>query len=180
MAMDPSSTSSLQLAMAALVGASLMAISAFYIHKRAVDQVLDRLVEIRRKHPQKSDTHFEEEEGEEEDGDTEEGDFEEDFGSDGDAIMRQQSQSRLSRSLEDSTLRRYGISSSLPNVSVRNDWLEEDAKFDEAIRVRAQNCSASSLDKLNFIPTGLPSLQTPRRLGILLVICIITLRSYIF
>ncbi|KAH9773674.1 AMP deaminase [Citrus sinensis] len=162
--MDPSSTSSLQLAMAALVGASLMAISAFYIHKRAVDQVLDRLVEIRRKHPQKSDTHFEEEEGEEEDGDTEEGDFEEDFGSDGDAIMRQQSQSRLSRSLEDSTLRRYGISSSLPNVSVRNDWLEEDAKFDEAIRVRAQNCSASSLDKLNFIPTGLPSLQTPRRL----------------
>ncbi|KAK9189045.1 hypothetical protein WN944_020450 [Citrus x changshan-huyou] len=164
MAMDPSSTSSLQLAMAALVGASLMAISAFYIHKRAVDQVLDRLVEIRRKHPQKSDTHFEEEEGEEEDGDTEEGDFEEDFGSDGDAIMRQQSQSRLSRSLEDSTLRRYGISSSLPNVSVRNDWLEEDAKFDEAIRVRAQNCSASSLDKLNFIPTGLPSLQTPRRL----------------
>ncbi|KAH9709332.1 AMP deaminase [Citrus sinensis] len=164
MAMDPSSTSSLQLAMAALVGASLMAISAFYIHKRAVDQVLDRLVEIRRKLPQKSDTHFEEEEGEEEDGDTEEGDFEEDFGSDGYAIMRQQSQSRLSRSLEDSTLRRYGISSSLPNVSVRNDWLEEDAKFDEAIRVRAQNCSASSLDKLNFIPTGLPSLQTPRRL----------------
>ncbi|KAH9709331.1 AMP deaminase [Citrus sinensis] len=119
--MDPSSTSSLQLAMAALVGASLMAISAFYIHKRAVDQVLDRLVEIRRKLPQKSDTHFEEEEGEEEDGDTEEGDFEEDFGSDGYAIMRQQSQSRLSRSLEDSTLRRYGISSSLPNVSVRND-----------------------------------------------------------
>lgn len=179
--MDPSSTSSLQLAMAALVGASMMAISAFYIHKRAVDQVLDRLVEIRRKHPQKSDTHFEEKEGEEEDGDTEEGDFEEDFGSDGDAIMRQQSQSRLSRSLEDSTLRRYGISSSLPNVSVRNDWLEEDAKFDEAIRVRAaQNCSASSLDMLNFIPTGLPSLQTPRRLGILLVICIITLRSYIF
>lgn len=178
--MDPSSTSSLQLAMAALVGASLMAISAFYIHKRAVDQVLDRLVEIRRKLPQKSDTHFEEEEGEEEDGDTEEGDFEEDFGSDGYAIMRQQSQSRLSRSLEDSTLRRYGISSSLPNVSVRNDWLEEDAKFDEAIRVRAQNCSASSLDKLNFIPTVLPSLQTPRRLGILLVICIITLRSYIF
>lgn len=164
MVMDPSSTSSLQLAMAALVGASLMAISAFYIHKRAVDQVLDRLIEIRRKHPHKSDTHFDEEEGEEENGDTEEGDFEEGFGSDGDAIMRQQSQSRLSRSLEDSTLRRYGVSSSLPNVSVRNDWLEEDAKFDEAIRVRAQNCSASSLEKLNFIPTGLPSLQTPRRL----------------
>ena len=50
--MDPPSSSSipasLHLAMAALVGASLMALSAFYIHKRSVDQVLHRLIEIRR------------------------------------------------------------------------------------------------------------------------------------
>ncbi|GLT64239.1 hypothetical protein SLA2020_367450 [Shorea laevis] len=44
-----STSSSLHLAMAALVGASLMAISAFYIHKRSVDQVLQRLIDIRRK-----------------------------------------------------------------------------------------------------------------------------------
>ncbi|KAL6125815.1 hypothetical protein ACLB2K_073868 [Fragaria x ananassa] len=36
--------------MAALVSsASLMSVSAFYIHKRSVDQVSDRLIEIRRK-----------------------------------------------------------------------------------------------------------------------------------
>ncbi|OVA12017.1 Adenosine/AMP deaminase domain [Macleaya cordata] len=40
------SASSLQLAMAAFVGASLMAISAFYIHKRSVDQILERLIEL--------------------------------------------------------------------------------------------------------------------------------------
>ncbi|XP_031247408.1 AMP deaminase-like, partial [Pistacia vera] len=154
-----SSASSLHLAMAALVGASLMAISAFFIHKRSVDQVLDRLIEIRRELPQNRDGHFYEEENEEEE--YSEGGYD----SDGDGMTRQQN--RESRSLEDSMLRRYKntMSSSLPNVSVRNDWLEEDAKFDEAIRVRAQNCSASSLDKLNFIPSGLPPLQTSHRLG---------------
>lgn len=157
--MDSSSASSLHLAMAALVGASLMAISAFFIHKRSVDQVLDRLIQIRRELPQNNHDHFDEEENEEEE-------YSEGvYGSDGDEMTRQQS--RQSRSLDDSILRRYKntMSSSLPNVSVRNDWLEEDAKFDEAIRVRAQNCSASSLDKLNFIPSGLPPLQTSRRLG---------------
>jgi AMP deaminase len=37
--------------MAALLGASFMAISAFYIHRRTVDHVLHRIVEIRRAPP---------------------------------------------------------------------------------------------------------------------------------
>ncbi|KAM1352697.1 hypothetical protein ACFX14_032319 [Malus domestica] len=40
------SASSVHLAMAAFIGASLMAISAFYIHKCSVDQVLERLIEF--------------------------------------------------------------------------------------------------------------------------------------
>ncbi|KAL5761882.1 hypothetical protein ACOSP7_018146 [Xanthoceras sorbifolium] len=157
--MDSSSSSSVHLVMAALVGASLMAISAFYIHKRTVDQVLDRLIEIRRKHPLNSQNHLDDEEEEENE---REENSEGEFGSDGDAIMEQQN--RVSRSLDDGVLRRYRISSSLPNF-LGNDWLEEDAKFDEAVRVRAQKCSASSLDKLNLIPSGLPPLQTTGRLG---------------
>ncbi|XP_074309782.1 AMP deaminase-like isoform X2 [Silene latifolia] len=46
--MDPNPTS-LHLAMAAFFGASLMAISAFFIHKRSVDQILERLIEVRRR-----------------------------------------------------------------------------------------------------------------------------------
>ncbi|KAI9170510.1 hypothetical protein LWI28_029054 [Acer negundo] len=161
--MDSSMSSTMHLAMAALVGASLMAISAFYIHKRAVDQVLDRFIQIRRKHPRNSKNHLDDEEEEEDEHDRAEN-SEGGVGSDRDAIMEQQS--RVSRSLDDSTvLRRYRISSSLPNFAFGNDWLEEDAKFDEAVRVRAQKCSASSLDKLNLIPAGLPPLQTTGRIG---------------
>ncbi|KAM1925933.1 hypothetical protein ACFX13_033166 [Malus domestica] len=43
------SASSVHLAMAAFIGTSLMAISAFYIHKRSIDQVLERLIEFCRK-----------------------------------------------------------------------------------------------------------------------------------
>ncbi|KAI3905779.1 hypothetical protein MKW92_028605 [Papaver armeniacum] len=49
--MVESTPPSLQLAMAAFVGASLMAVSAFYIHKRSVDQILQRLIEIRKLPP---------------------------------------------------------------------------------------------------------------------------------
>ncbi|TQE00843.1 hypothetical protein C1H46_013553 [Malus baccata] len=43
------SASSVNLAMAAFVDATLMAISAFYTHKRSVDQVIELLIEFRRK-----------------------------------------------------------------------------------------------------------------------------------
>ncbi|OMO51645.1 hypothetical protein CCACVL1_29661 [Corchorus capsularis] len=125
--------------MAALLGASLMAISAFYIHKRSVDHVIDRLVEIRRECRPRSRVF-----------------------SDGGSLEHK---SNLSKSFEEQMelLRSNRMSSSMPNVALRNEWFEEDAKFDQAVRERVQTCSASSLDKLNFIPSGLPPLQTSRR-----------------
>ncbi|KAE8663601.1 putative AMP deaminase [Hibiscus syriacus] len=62
------------------------------------------------------------------------------------------------------------ISSSMSNVALRNEWFEEDAKFDQAVRERVQNCSASSLENLNFIPSGLPPLETSgRALGLMCI-----------
>ncbi|KAL6547165.1 hypothetical protein OROMI_022886 [Orobanche minor] len=57
-----STASPIQLTVAALFGASVMAISAFYIHKRSVDQVLNRLLKIRRRrhiHSRSDDDEFE-------------------------------------------------------------------------------------------------------------------------
>ncbi|XVF02293.1 hypothetical protein REPUB_Repub04eG0163200 [Reevesia pubescens] len=167
---------SLHLAMAALVGASLMAISAFYIHKRSVDQVIDRLIEIRRECPlqgrrprscvvsddeeeeNEEEMEYEEEKGGQEEEKEEEMDESEKGGSLG-------HKTRVSKAFDDKmeVLRSSLISSSMPNVALRNEWFEEDAKFDQAVRERVQTCSASSLDKLNFIPSGLPPLQTSRR-----------------
>uniref|UniRef100_A0A2N9EBX0 AMP deaminase n=1 Tax=Fagus sylvatica TaxID=28930 RepID=A0A2N9EBX0_FAGSY len=147
--MDSSSSSSLHLAMAALVGASLMAISAFYFHKRSVDQVLQRLIEIRR-------NRFvidEEEEEVEEVVEEEERNGEGGSGSDGEMVINRS----LSRSLDENVLRSFRSSSSLPNVAPRNDWLDEDHKLDQPI-----GC-ASSLDKLNLIPSGLPPLRLEQR-----------------
>ncbi|KAH7515857.1 hypothetical protein FEM48_Zijuj10G0071000 [Ziziphus jujuba var. spinosa] len=157
--------------MAALVGGSLMAISAFYIHKRSVDQVLQRLIELRRTTLEErfvaededddgeGDEEEEEEEGHDDDG-------EEGFGSDGDmAINRKMLGRSVSRSVDENFLRSYRISSSLPNVAFGNsDWVEEDGKFDRLPNFRAQGFS-SSLDKLNCIPLGLPPLRTNQRRG---------------
>ncbi|XVE84922.1 hypothetical protein DITRI_Ditri17bG0050700 [Diplodiscus trichospermus] len=161
---------SLHLAMAALVGASLMAISAFCIHKRSVDQVIDRLIEIRRecplrrRRPRSRFVSYEEEENEvvpyEQDKKAREAVEEEvEECEKGGSLEHKTS---VSRSFDDKmeVLRSSRISSSMPNVALRNEWFEEDAKFDQAVRERVQYCSASSLEKLNFIPSGLPSLQT--------------------
>ncbi|XP_021292923.1 probable AMP deaminase [Herrania umbratica] len=153
---------SLHLAMAALVGASLMAISAFYIHKRSVDHVIDRLIEIRRVRRPRSRVISDEEEENEEEVDYEEEEEEVEEGEKGGSLEHKTS---VSKSFDEKMemLRSYRISSSMPNVVLRNEWFEEDAKFDQVVRERAQTCSASSLDKHNFIPSGLPPLQTSRR-----------------
>lgn len=54
-------------------------------------------------------------------------------------------------SVDDSSnvLRSYRISSSMPNVVSATDWIREDAKN-----------RASSLENLQFVPSGLPSLRT--------------------
>lgn len=114
---SPSPSSSLQLAMAALVGASLMAISAFFIHKRSVDQVLDRLITIRR------NSLLKEKEKETVVVDDKNHDEDEEHGSDGELILIDR-KICVSHSLDDDTAipsyRR--MSSSMPNAVLSNDW----------------------------------------------------------
>ncbi|XP_062160523.1 AMP deaminase-like [Alnus glutinosa] len=173
--MDSSSTtSSLHLAMAALVGASLIAISAFYIHKRSVDQVLQRLIEIRRKPSRNAGNRFvieyddeaEEEAEAEEEEEEEERDDDGGYGSDEEmAVDREMWGRSLSRSLDENMLRSYIISASLPNVASRNDWLDEDPKLDQPpVGLRAHGF-AFSLDRPNLIPQGLPPLRLHQRDG---------------
>ncbi|KAJ4840242.1 hypothetical protein Tsubulata_033901 [Turnera subulata] len=140
------SASSLHLAMAALVGASLMAISAFYIHKRSVDQVLDRLIELKAPNSTRNHGLVEEEEDGEEEGEGNAGDDRRDYASDGDQKLCAK---RFSRSLDErGMLQGYRMSCSVPNAALRNDWFDGDAKF------RAQE------DDLNAIASGFPPLRT--------------------
>ncbi|KAM0987303.1 hypothetical protein ACFXTH_011440 [Malus domestica] len=157
------SASSVHLAMAAFVGASLMAISAFYIHKRSVDQVLERLIEFRRK-PNRVSSNRAAVEAEEEEvyNDDEE---ERGFDSDGEVAEVAIDRKMRPRSVEDKALHSYRISSSLPNVAMRSGgWVEEEARFDRPPNFGSPGVS-SSLDKLNFIPSGLPLLRTDQRNG---------------
>ena len=150
--MDPSSSlpPSLHLAMAALLGASFMALSAFFIHRRTVDHVLHRLVELRRKPLATSSDDSDDDDDDrtgfgDDNGDTET-----------DADLRSY-RGALSMSVDDSSnvLRSYRISSSMPNVVSATDWIREDAKN-----------RASSLENLQFVPSGLPSLRTGSNNGV--------------
>ncbi|KAK7362145.1 hypothetical protein VNO77_04248 [Canavalia gladiata] len=148
--MDRSSSTSLppslHLAMAALLGASFMAISAFYIHRRTVDHILHRLVEIRRA-PLVDDD--DEDGADDEDGDRS-GFGPNDGESETDTDLRNY-HGTMSRSVDENSnvLRSYRISSSMPNVVSATEWLQEDPKN-----------RASSVDNLKFVPVGLPSLRT--------------------
>ncbi|GAB2220545.1 hypothetical protein Drorol1_Dr00008205 [Drosera rotundifolia] len=51
MAPPPPPISAIHLAAAAFFGASLMAVASFFIHKRSVDRILDRLIELRARKP---------------------------------------------------------------------------------------------------------------------------------
>ncbi|XP_027346406.1 probable AMP deaminase isoform X2 [Abrus precatorius] len=134
----------LHLAMAALLGASFMAISAFYIHRRTVDHVLHRLVEIRRA-PLDAD----------EDGGGDDDDDRSRFGLDeGESETEtglRNYHGTSSRSVDENSnvLQSYRISSSMPNVVSATEWFQEDPRN-----------RASSLDNLEFVPLGLPSLRT--------------------
>ncbi|KAA8529476.1 hypothetical protein F0562_033725 [Nyssa sinensis] len=159
--MDSSSSSSsqavssLHLALAALFGASVMAISAFYIHKRSVDQVVERLIKIRRKYPppttviDDADHQFTSEDEYQKDGTFD--------GSDDEEIDIDRNMWSMSRSLDENILNCYRVSSSMPNVYLSNEWLDEDAKFDLPM--------PSSLDQLNLIPSALQPLQTTGKDG---------------
>lgn len=139
-----------------------MALSAFYIHKRSVDQVLHRLIEIRRAAPSRTSDGGGD--GEEYGGD-DHGGFSSDGGG-GTAIDLK----NYSRSMdENNLLRSYRISSSLPNVASRTDWFEEDAsKFQQPVIGYEAQARASSLDNLNFVASGLPPLRMDQRDGMIL------------
>ena len=162
-----------------------MAISAFYIHKRSVDQVLQRLIEIRRKPSRNAANHFsieyddEAEEAEEAEAEEEEKrDDDGGYGSDGEMVVDRKTWGRsLSRSLDENMLRSYKISASLPNVASRNDWLDEDPKLDQPpVGLRAQSF-AFSLDRLNWIPQGLPPLRLDQRDGMPSTFCLEILKK---
>ncbi|KAL2543061.1 AMP deaminase [Abeliophyllum distichum] len=139
-----SSVSPAQLAIAALFGASVMAISAFYIHKRSVDQVLDRLLNLRR-HQYISDS------------DAEDSDYAERNMN----VNIWRRKSKLLNSFdkndydndnkeeEEEEVRNYRVSCSMPNVMLmKNEWNNED-----------------SLDNIDLIPSNLPALRTDQRDG---------------
>ncbi|WCJ21780.1 AMP deaminase [Euphorbia peplus] len=159
--MDTPPSSSLQLAMAALVGASLMAISAFYIHKRTVDQVLDRLIEIRHTYPRRRIRKHSAVNGEDSTAEEYEDDVD---GDDDDGSNREVATTEsVARSLDDQRLlRNFKISSSMPNVALNRSWFDQDVKSGQ----QSSRFSGQSVgDRLNFIPMGLPPLQTSSRDG---------------
>lgn len=144
--MDPSTSQSsltpIHFALATLFGASVMAISAFYIHKRSVDQVIDRLIKLRqRPNRQYRDTEefcgFEDEEIEIDDRNYLVDDDDDDDEGGGDFVMNN-----------------YGLSCSLPNLGLGNDWISE--------RV-SKTTPFGSMEKL--VADNLPPLRMNQRQG---------------
>lgn len=134
--MELTSSSPVQLALATLFGASVMAISAFYIHKRSVDQVLDRLIKLRRKSsPSAADDKTS-------------------FVSDDDSERFYAYDREIDA--DESTMNGHRVSSSMPDVLLPNEWLNKDSH---------QALSTSLDNQLNLIPSGLPPLRTDQRDG---------------
>ena len=138
-----------------------MALSAFYIHKRSVDQVLRRLIQIRRtsKSHQNNVVHHEDDDDQYVDGDF---NFNSSDGGGGDAVNVNDRSRSFSRSLDEAAAnqRSYRMSSSLPNVAVNSEWFEDDVVTCEpsmTVSYEAQ-ARASSLDNLDFVASGLPPL----------------------
>ncbi|XP_058194280.1 probable AMP deaminase isoform X1 [Rhododendron vialii] len=145
------SSSSLNLALAALFGASVMAISAFFIHKRSVDQVLDRLLKLRtatQRHP----PSFSSSAAAEDPSLASEDDEEIEIAVDEEEIEEV--------ATDDDVLSRYRVSSSMPNVALSNHWFD-----DRPTEFGNRAAASASWDKLNLIPSGLPPLHTARKDG---------------
>ncbi|KAD0955783.1 hypothetical protein E3N88_43510 [Mikania micrantha] len=137
-----SSLSPIHFALATLFGASVMAISAFYIHKRSVDQVIDRLIKLRRR----PDRRYHDKEGFNgyEDGDFDNDDRnylddDEDDDGGGDYLMNKHG---------------FGVSCSLPNVGTSDELMNERASKPVAF---------GSLEKL--VSDSLPPLRMNQRQG---------------
>ncbi|KAJ0667161.1 putative AMP deaminase [Helianthus annuus] len=128
-------------ALATLFGASVMAISAFYIHKRSVDQVIDRLIKLRRR-PYSDHEEFS---GFEDIDDIDDTNFVDELGDDsaagagGDYLISNNNNNHA-----------FGMSCSLPNVGLNNDWVGKPVSF-------------GSLEKL--VSDNLPPLRMNQRQG---------------
>lgn len=158
----------MQLAIAALFGASVMAISAFYLHKRSVDQVLERLLKLRLKRRRQSSLV----------GGSDGDDF--DFNEDDeiDHVMLNSIDHNNNNVVveeddydyddnDSSVLAIYRVSSSMPNVRVSNEWMnEEDSSFDKEVQCAAEKkVLMNSVEKLNSIPSSSSSPRNKSKLG---------------
>lgn len=133
-----------------------MAISAFYLHKRSVDEVLERLIKLRRKHRRSFPTS-----------DSEDNDF--DFNEDEIDTVNTRNINLLN-SIDDNivvddddydydhndskVLGSYRVSSSMPNFRVSNEWMNEDLSFDRTVQCAEKKIGSNSMEKLNSIPSS--------------------------
>lgn len=137
--MDSSSSSSppFHLALATLFGASVMAISAFYIHKRSVDQVLLKLTRRKSSRIQNSTNN------------------------DNNLVVSNTDAYKFRDEIDEideSSVEWFRVSSSVPNVGLPNEWLNQDSV--NTVSNSISNMSNLMDDQLDLIPSGLPPLRT--------------------
>lgn len=128
-----------------------MAIAGFFLHKRSVDEILDRLIKLRRKHQLSYPIS---------DSEPEEFDFNEDEIEN--VKTRNVYTSNLSTSIDNidddddyddnggNVLGSYRVSSSMPNVRVSNEWLNEDSSLNRTDKILLSN----STERLNLVPSS--------------------------
>ncbi|KAG9155190.1 hypothetical protein Leryth_020447, partial [Lithospermum erythrorhizon] len=167
-----SPTSSAQLAVAALFGASVMAISAFFIHKRSVSQVLDRLLNLRHHHHPRHVIVTTTTNNNNNNNNLYDDDDDDDYYYRNELInsFDKQSRSIIDEEEEeedevgDDMFGRFVTSSSLPNVRI----LSRGESESEKVLGNGENRGvlSRSLDNtMNLIPSGLSKLRTVQRDG---------------
>nr|GLL34259.1 probable AMP deaminase isoform X1 [Ipomoea trifida] len=162
--MDSSSSSApaskAHLALAAFFGASVMAISAFYLHRRSLDQALDRIIKLLRHQRPLSSAASAPESGTDDEAEA-------DDVHDRNIWSHQSLPKTVAQNEDDSdekVLRKYRVSSSMPNARLANDWMDEDAKLDRPAQYGDKAFSAELME-LSTVPSGLPPLRTDNRDG---------------
>lgn len=165
--MDSSSSSSsapaskAHLALAAFFGASVMAISAFYLHRRSLDQALDRIIKLLRHQRPLSSAASALESGTDDEAEA-------DDVHDRNIWSHQSLPKTVAQNEDDSdekVLRKYRVSSSMPNARLANDWMDEDAKLDRPSQYGGDKAFSAELMELSTVPSGLPPLRTDNRDG---------------
>ncbi|CAH9090207.1 unnamed protein product [Cuscuta epithymum] len=151
---SPAPASKVHLALAAFFGASVMAISAFYIHKRSVDQALDRIINLLRGQPSFPYPASVQESGsdKEEERDVVRG---RNIRSHND-LSNTAAQNGDGYHCGDKVLNKYGVSSSMPNTRI--EWMDGDANFDRPLQYEDKALPAELMER-NRVPSDLPQLK---------------------